>query len=200
MQQLMIANWSSLWTHHHLNVHIVKPLAALTLAISEDGSKAYIDFASALAAVQAKKVCEEACNLLRSRQLAAEACTNFKKEPAHRASPVAEHLEAEIQNAEKIQPPSTNPRFMEVTMPTSQPMGPKISPSTGPQHDDDDCGSWMLPLMPGTGGPSSGARRDWATLLSPPLSCGSQSGSGEPGSFNSSAHSEEWMSPCLVSC
>ena len=68
MQQLIITNWSSMWTVYHLKKHIVEQLGGSGMLISEDGSNAYLDFTSSLAALRARRVCEEACSLVRSRQ------------------------------------------------------------------------------------------------------------------------------------
>jgi len=196
MQELIITNWSALWTVHHLNKRLVKPLGGSNLNISEDGTKAYLTFPSSLAAVQARKVCEEACDLLQAQGLAVEAGTAVKEEAAATRPFLATLLEnSDVSSAQA----SANLRFVETDTEMAVEMLPptstKISPFTGPQRDEDDSNSWMFPSMQGA--PSSSAANRWASsLLSPPQSCGSQSFGSD-----SSAHSDaEWMTPCLVSC
>lgn len=179
MTQLIITNWSDLWTIAHLNQYIVKPLGA-EMTISEDGSKAYLGFLSSLAAVQARNVCEEACDLLRARALAAEAYV--KMETTARPAMVIEDEDTPIESEKE-----TGFRFLEQ---------PATKNMFATDTQEEDGSSWMNLAAP------SSTNRWVASLLSPPQSCGSQS--DEPDSLNSrsSAHSsnQEWLSPCLVSC
>jgi hypothetical protein len=47
--------------------HLLTALGGHALRFSEDGCKAYLEFGSALAAVQARTVCEQACCMLRDQ-------------------------------------------------------------------------------------------------------------------------------------
>ena len=204
MQQLIITNWSSLWTVHHLNKHIVKPLGGCELTICEDGTKAYFSFNSSLAAVQARKVCEEACDLLRARQLAAEANREgaVKCERGGVLQTMVETEECD-ETADVVHCGlAADPCFIETDAVRAGSIKVSDSPSAGPQHvsEDEEGIAWTVPSMPGQpfSSVAGAAGASWvSTLLSPPQSCGSQSfGSDSSGASDA----EMWMSPCLVSC
>jgi hypothetical protein len=200
MQQLVITNWSSLWTVYHLNKHIVKPLGCCELTICEDGTKAYLTFNNSLSAVQARKVCEEACDLLTAHQMAAQ---------ANKEGVVMEEkgdiLETLMHSTDAVpcglDHDDSDTCFMEPESETDavQPGSMKVSPSVGPQHVPEDEGiSWtLLPSMPGQ--PFSTAGNAWvSSVLGQPHSCGPQS-FGSSGS-SAASDAENWISPCLVSC
>ena len=202
MQQLVIQNWSSLWTVYHLNKHIVKPLGCCELTICEDGTKAYLNFSSSLAAVQARKVCEEACDLLRARQMAAQAikegvATEEKGDILESLMQIIDAVPCGLDHDD------SDTCFMEPESETDavQPCSMKVSPSVGPQHVPEDEGiSWSLPSMPAMPGqPFSTAGNAWvSSVLGQPQSCAPQS-FGSSGS-SAASDAEHWMSPCLISC
>jgi len=181
MTELIITNWSTMWTIQHIREHIVAPLCASEMTISEDGAKACICFDSSMHSVQARKVCENACDLIRARSLAAEA---HRQETFIHRSMIAQEVEIPIETLQ-----ASNPRFLEQ---------PSTCKSVGmfPGIVEEDTGSnWMNLAAPVS------TNRWVVSLLSPPRSCGSQSDG--PNSFSSSTHSNQgWMSdsPCLVSC
>ena len=180
MTELIITNWSTMWTIEHIREHIVAPLCASEMTISEDGAKACICFDSSMHSVQARKVCEDACDLIRARSLAAEA---HRQETFIHRSMIAQEEEISIETVQ-----ASNLRFLEQ---------PSICKSVGlfPGIVEEDIGSnWMNLAAP------SSTNRWVVSLLSPPRSCGSQSDG--PNSFSSSTHSNQrWMSDsqCLVS-
>jgi len=201
MQQLVISNWSSLWTVHHLHNQIVRPLGVLEMSISEDGAKAHFHFASSLAALQARRVCEEACSILQSQQQLAEearASEALRRVP----NPTARfaHTDFTSHGVSTHAPPQPQTSMSGSNFLISdavQPASSSISPPSGVQPDDDESGAWMLPLMPGTSGAPTSSTRWVSSILSPPQSCGSGSGSSSTSMHNDS---ESWLSPCLVSC
>jgi len=203
MQQLVITNWSSLWTIQNLDQYVVRPLGVLRMTISEDGSKSYLDFSSSLAALQARRVCEEACEILRSRQrTGTNLNTEVSDQAYHQLSRFAMHEQADPTSLGAMQAPThpqTNLSASSFLVSDSAQMGSsKTLSSGGIPHDEDEGGAWMLPLMPGAAGaPISSTQRWVSALLSPPQSCGSGSGSSSTSTHN---EAESWMSPCLVSC
>lgn len=67
MRQLVVKNWSTFWTVQNMRNHLLTALGGFALRFSEDGCRAYLEFGSSLAAVQARTVCEQACDMLRDR-------------------------------------------------------------------------------------------------------------------------------------
>ena len=67
MTTLVIESWSFLWSVEKLKKYILEPAQGCTLTISEDGSKAYMDFGTPLGAVQARKLCEKAIKQLQDQ-------------------------------------------------------------------------------------------------------------------------------------
>ena len=210
MQELVIINWSSLWTMHNLNKYVVRPLGVLGMTISEDGSKAYLDFPCSLAALQARRVCEEACDILRSQQAAeTDPCAQIHHDACNQP-PLAAHKLADLTSLgaahASVQPHTYLSASSFLVSDSAQPASSRVLSSSGMQHDEDESSSWTLPLMPGTSGvgapPSSTlcqahTQRWVSSLLSPPQSCGSGSGSNASSAHN---ETESWLSPCLVSC
>jgi hypothetical protein len=67
MTTLVIESWSFLWSVEKLKKYILEPAQGSALTISQDGSKAYMDFGTPLGAVQARKLCEEAIKQLQDQ-------------------------------------------------------------------------------------------------------------------------------------
>ena len=61
MTTLICEHWSNFWSIQHLRKYILEPAQGTNLSISDDGSKAYIQFENPLSAMQAKQMCEQAC-------------------------------------------------------------------------------------------------------------------------------------------
>ena len=89
MHQLIVHNWSTLWTVHQMRRRLLTALGGKDLTISPDGIKAYLVYTSSLAAMQAKAVCEQACELLRERAGSAGEARGASLEEAAKAAEVA---------------------------------------------------------------------------------------------------------------
>lgn len=186
MHTLVITNWSILWTVCHLNKHILKPFGGIEMTVSDDGSNAYLRFPNPLAALHARKVCEDACALLQDSSDVVEAdasrpvqlavrCTSGSEEGQNTAIAVTPRHRTLHHEAGNVH--ATTPRLFE-------PQPAKISPLSGHQHDSDEGMSWTIPLAPATfgtgaapmaGGPLSLAtpRSTWACVSSGPSPGGS---------------------------
>ena len=232
VQTLIITHWSMLWTAFHLRHHILAPLGGTSIRFSEDGCSVSLRFLSGLAALQARNMCEQACAVLRAREVEAPP-SPIETHAARSPSPCAGHSDLRESSTSstgglgdescdlraRTQPPWSKPRFLETSSdrifaaPVAGENGSMPFAKQTDLREVSISSSWMLPLAPATNrpainpyetaagntsshgaAPSSGWLR---TLASPPQSCGSLSN----GSGTASGHSsDEWMSPCLVSC
>ena len=232
VQTLIITNWSMLWSAFHLRHHILAPLGGTRILFSEDGCSVSLRFLSGLAALQARNMCEQACAVLRAREVEAPP-SPIETHAARSPSPCAGHSDLRETSTgstgglgdescdlrARTQPPWSKPRFLETSSdrifaaPAAGENGSMPFAKQTDLREVSISSSWMLPLAPATNrpainpyetaagntsshgaAPSSGWLR---TLASPPQSCGSLSN----GSGTASGHSsDEWMSPCLVSC
>ena len=154
MHTLTITNWSILWTIFHLKTHILKPLGGIEMTVSEDGSKAYLRFPSALAVIHARKVCQDACSLLQSQHDNANTDASSSEQPPSGSSPDAESDKGIALAVAPRHPtfhddfglaPLSTPRMLEPQTQTA-----KLSPLSGHQHDFDEDSTWTLPLAPAT--------------------------------------------------
>merc|ERR1712167_472926 len=165
------------------------PLGGTSIRFSEDGCSVSLRFLSGLAALQARNMCEQACAVLRAREVEAPP-SPIETHAARSPSPCAGHSDLRETSTSstgglgdescdlraRTQPPWSKPRFLETS---SDRIFAELAAGNTSSHG---------------AAPSSGWLR---TLASPPQSCGSLSN----GSGTASGHSsDEWMSPCLVSC
>mmetsp|Transcript_33904 Transcript_33904/g.76224 ORF Transcript_33904/g.76224 Transcript_33904/m.76224 type:complete len:348 (-) Transcript_33904:48-1091(-) len=63
--QIMIKDWSTLWTVHHLRKHLFSKLGGHTFRVSPDGVCAYLTFENPSKALEAQIICVNACAILK---------------------------------------------------------------------------------------------------------------------------------------
>jgi len=217
MQQLIITNWSSMWTVYHLKKHIVEQLGGSGMLISEDGSNAYLNFTSSLAALRAQRVCEEACSLVRSRQsmhptpsicadmrsrLLDEHCVLPRPETQAAASCSHEHYSTSSPSGFQ----SAHVHAMQTTHALHAPnlfevRNGRIASAEEAYH--------IMPLSSSALSNSGGSQRALSALSgsvgsgmgSPPLLSITKCNPTSPHSGGSWSSSDlDWMTPCLVAC
>jgi hypothetical protein len=193
------------------------------MLISEDGSNAYLDFTSSLAAQRAQRVCEEACSLVRSRQsmhptpricpdmrsrLLDAHCVLLRPETQAAASCSHEHYSTSSSNGFQSAHAYTCPNLFEVRngriasaeeVYHIMPLSSSASPNSGPPASGNildleaACGSQRA-LSALSGSAGSG-------VGSPPALSISKCNPTSPHSGGSWSSSDlDWMAPCLVAC
>lgn len=226
MQQLIITNWSSMWTVYHLKKHIVEQLGGSGMLISEDGSNAYLDFTSSLAAQRAQRVCEEACRLVRSRQggmhptpricpdlrsrLLDAHCVLLRPETQAAASCSHEHYSTSSSSGFQCAHAHTMhaihaPNFFEVRngriasaeeVYHIMPLSSSASPNSGPPASGN-----ILDLDAAGGSQRALSGSVGSGVGSPPVLSISKCNPTSPHSGGSWSSSDlDWMTPCLVAC